>query len=163
MGSRGPQPKPSYLRLLEGNPSGRPFNPNEAKVPLVKALPCPPWFNVPRQHLWAEVCHELSSMGGLTSADYQMLVLYVDTLAETERLMKKMQELPDSVMPVQGYDKDGKPITKGVKSLAWYSQLMNQKRLALVFATHFGQTPSARARIVFLGNGGDAGNPDPFA
>lgn len=163
MGARGPQPKPSYLRVVEGNPGGRPFNPLEAKVPLVKELPCPAWFNAPRQRLWKAVCHELASMGGLSSADYQMLVLYVDTLAETERLMQKMQELPDSVMKVRGYDKEGKPFVKGVRSLAWYPQLLNQKRMALIFATHFGQTPSARARIVTLGNNGDAAKDDPFA
>lgn len=149
---------------MEGNPSGRKFNPAEAKVPVVKDLPCPPWFNGSRQRLWKSVCGELAAMSGLSSVDYQMLVLYVDTLAETERLMQKMQTLPDSVMPVQGYDKDGKPITKGVRSLAWYGQLMNQKRMALLFANHFGQTPSARARIVFLGSGTDGPKvDDPFA
>ena len=162
MGARGPQPKPSYLRLLEGNPSGRAFNPAEAKVPLTKNLPCPEWFDQVRQYKWSEVCHELASMGGLSQVDYQMLVLYVDTLADTERLMKKCLGLPDSVTPIIGYNKEGKEVTKGVKGLAWHSQLQNQKRLALLFATHFGQTPSARARIVFLGSM-DGNKEDPFA
>jgi len=166
MGARGPQPKPSYLRLLEGNPSGRPFNPAEAKVPVVKEIPCPAWFNQARQYLWTAVCRELASMGGLSTVDYQMLVLYVDTLTECERLMQKFQTY-DSVAPVRcagPLDEDGKPteITKGIKALPWYAQLMQQKTLALRFASHFGQTPSARARIVFLGNGTDANPKDPF-
>lgn len=39
MGKRGPKPKPSYLRLLEGNPSGRPINFDE---PICEAPPCKP-------------------------------------------------------------------------------------------------------------------------
>jgi len=41
LGKRGPKPKPSYLRLLEGNPSGRPINLDE---PICEAPPSKPVF-----------------------------------------------------------------------------------------------------------------------
>lgn len=87
-----------------------------------------------------------------------MLVLDVDTVAETQRLMQEMQDMPDSVIPIKG--EDGR--LKSIKSIPHYHQLVAQKSLALRFASHFGQTPSARARIVFLGEDG-AIEDDPFA
>lgn len=39
MGKRGPKPKPSYLRLLEGNPSGRPINLDEPICELPPSKP----------------------------------------------------------------------------------------------------------------------------
>lgn len=39
MGKRGPKPKPSYLRLLEGNPSGRPIPTDEPICELPPSKP----------------------------------------------------------------------------------------------------------------------------
>ena len=164
MGSRGPQPKPTYLRLLENNPSGKPFNPDEVKVPLVKTLKPPGWFTPDKTKIWEEVCDELAAMKGLSSVVYQLLVLYVDTLCENKRLIQKMQGAKDSVYPTKyGLDENGKKVPIKLSSVPWYNQLIAQKKLALVFATHFGMTPSARARIVFLGSSADDGrDEDPF-
>jgi len=38
---RGPPPKPTYLRILEGNPSKRPLNRNEPQPPPVETLDPP--------------------------------------------------------------------------------------------------------------------------
>lgn len=160
MGERGFAAKPTHLRVLEGNPGKRPFNPVEAKVPLVKKLPVPEYFDAERRRIWNEVCDELANMNGLSSVDYQMILLYVDSVADCQRLIKKMIELQDSIVPVIG--KDGKP--RGVKTSPYFSQLIAQKTVALRFANHFGMTPSARARIVFLGNAGGENDrvKDPF-
>lgn len=176
MGARGPQPKPSYLRLLEGNPSGRAFNPAESKVPVVTTLDPPAWFSATRKTIWARVCHELATMGGLSSVDYEMLVLYVDTVFNAQQLILKTQSINDSTTfdPKMEYvrdekgeilkNEDGTPkrVAIAMKPNPWFNQLVTQKKLALLFATHFGMTPSARARIVFLGNGGNDPDKDPF-
>ncbi len=155
MGARGPQPKPTYLRQLEGNPSGKPFNPAEAKVPTVLELTPPSWFDLAKRRKWNEVCAELAVMGGLSSVDYQMLTLYVDTLSELERIMKKMQEVGETSYSIRGVE----------KTSSSFQQAVTLKTLALRFAQVFGMTPSARARIVFLGSGGGEEKPDndPFA
>lgn len=176
MGARGPQPKPSYLRLLEGNPSGRPFNPSEAKVPVVTTLEPPAWFSADRKAIFNDVCRELSAMGGLSTVDYQMLVLYADTIFQTKQLILRTQAIDNAttLSPKYEYVKDengnvvrnpdGTPKQQAVamKPNPWFNQLVTQKKLALLFATHFGMTPSARARIVFLGNGGNDPDKDPF-
>lgn len=151
MGARGPQKKPTYLRILEGS-THKIKNPAEPLAPTVKALTPPEWFNPDRVRIWNEVCAELSVMNGLSKVDYQMLVLYVDTLSECERQMKIMQDLPNEIIS------DGERVLRG----KWSVSLLNHKKMALAFAAQFGQTPSARARIVQLGKDGD-NNGDPFA
>lgn len=176
MGARGPQPKPSYLRLLEANPSGRPFNPSEASVPLSQTLEPPAFFSAARKTIWAAVCKELAAMGGLSSVDYEMLVLYVDTLFMARQLILRTQAIENNTTlnPKMEYVRDEKGnILKNpdgslrqeavaMKPNPWFNQLVTQKKLALLFASHFGMTPSARARIVFLGNSGNDPDRDPF-
>ena len=41
---RGPPPKPTYLRILEGNPSKRPLNRNEPQPPPVETLDPPDYL-----------------------------------------------------------------------------------------------------------------------
>ena len=159
MGLRGPKPKPTYMRLIDGNPSGKPLPKNEPHPDKVTALAPPKWFDARRITIWDEICAELAAMNGLTRCDRQMLVLYVDTLAEAERLAIKLQDATDSVCPIKNY----KGEVVGVKTLPWVHQLKAQKEIALKFAGHFGMTPSARSRVVFLGASGlPSFEDDPF-
>lgn len=168
MGLRGSAPQPTALRKLNGNPGKRPFNPNEPKVRLVDKLDPPADFSERKKHVWFEVTRELAAMRGLSPADYQMLVLYVDTLAECQRLIQKINSFDDSVIPVMSptkVDKNGDPLIIGMKTLPYTQQLKAQKELALRFAMHFGMTPSARSKIVFIGTLGGTGTgniEDPF-
>ena len=43
MAQRGRKPKPTAMKVLEGNPGGRPLNKNEPK-PDKKAPRCPAWL-----------------------------------------------------------------------------------------------------------------------
>lgn len=160
MGDRGPKAKPTYLRILEGNPSRKPMPPGEPQVQPVAALPAPEWYDEPRIELWNDVTQELARMNALTRVDYQMLAMYVDTIAECHRLSKKMIALKDSVMKYGPEDKEGKG-KRNIKSVPYFHQLIAQKQLALKFAAQFGMTPSARARIVILPNG-NREEVDPF-
>lgn len=169
MGARGPQPKPTYLRVLEGNPGKRPFNPHEAQVPIAQTLPPPRGFTEAKITIWNEVCEDLAAMRGLSKVDRKMLALYVDTLYECERLIEKINSCPDSVIPVYGRERELNPKTGkmervaiGMKTLPYTQQLRSQKEIALKFAMHFGMTPASRAKIVFLGNGGKPTEADPF-
>lgn len=154
MGDRGPKAKPTYLRILEGNPSRKPLPPGEPQAQTVTALPAPDWYDEARIDLWNDVTQELARMNALTRVDYQVLVMYIDTIAECHRLSKKMIALKDSVMKY-GTEK------KNIKSVPYFHQLIAQKQLALKFAAQFGMTPSARARIVILPNGNKE-EVDPF-
>ena len=42
MGRRGPAPKPTAIKILEGNPGKQKLNHNEPKPPTIIAIPKPP-------------------------------------------------------------------------------------------------------------------------
>ena len=55
MGRRGPPPKPTRIRLLQGNPSKRPINKREPKPPDGSPR-CPAWLSPEAKRTWAPVC-----------------------------------------------------------------------------------------------------------
>jgi P27 family predicted phage terminase small subunit len=173
MGKRGPKPKPNFLRMLEGNPSHRPLA-DEIPAPKTDCLPVPEWLDEGAAAIWQEVCSELAAMGGLSFCDRQTLALYVNTLADCQRLARKLLELGDTVIPTQSVQPEFDPetgafvkmVTKitGCKPHPYFAQLQTQKRLALTYAQQFGSTPAARNRVTFLSNGCEVKeNDDPFA
>jgi P27 family predicted phage terminase small subunit len=68
MGLRGPAPKPTALKLLEGNPSHRPLNLNEPR-PLVGEPTIPAHLNKDARKEWRRLVPILLQMGVLTVAD----------------------------------------------------------------------------------------------
>ena len=66
---RGPPPKPTYLRILEGNPSKRPLNRNEPQPPPVETLDPPDYLGGHAATEWCRIVPGLSAMRLLTIAD----------------------------------------------------------------------------------------------
>src|SRR3990167_409271 len=77
----GRRPKPTELKILEGNPGHRPLNIREPKPP--KGIPiCPPGLNEKGQATHAALAAQLDAMGVLTDADSTALELLVGVLTE---------------------------------------------------------------------------------
>ena len=68
MAQRGRKPKPTALKMLEGNPGGRPLNEAEPK-PQKKAPRCPPWLEDEAKREWKRMAKVLEQMGLLTEMD----------------------------------------------------------------------------------------------
>ena len=68
MATRGRKPKPTALKLLEGNPGKRPLNGREP-VPPRAALKCPAWLLPEAKKEWKRLAPALEAMGVLTMAD----------------------------------------------------------------------------------------------
>jgi len=73
---RGPPPKPTYLRILEGNPSKRPLNRNEPQPPPVETLDPPDYLGGHAATEWCRIVPGLSAMRLLTIADIPALAAY---------------------------------------------------------------------------------------
>jgi phage terminase small subunit len=58
MAGRGRPPKPTALKVLEGNPGKRPLNQNEPK-PEKKAPNCPSWLLPDAKKEWRRLSKEL--------------------------------------------------------------------------------------------------------
>ena len=68
MAQRGRKPKPTALKMLEGNPGGRPLNTKEPK-PEKKAPRCPSWLEDEAKKEWKRMAKVLENMGLLTEMD----------------------------------------------------------------------------------------------
>ena len=142
MGSRGPAPTPTTLKLLRGNPGKRPVNDREPKPPRTRPRR-PKWLEGDGRKAWEDLVPLLDGMGVLTLVDRRALARYCKLWARWVTLSKLIDEHGE-VYPVR--DKEGKtvafrmlPQVKIVESLS--AELRQLER-------EFGLTPSARSRIV---------------
>ena len=151
MGKRGPAPKPTALRLVEGNPGNRPINHREPK-PTLGAPPMPEWMRPDAKRVWRHTVPMLKQMGVLAHVDRDALAMYCQMYArwrEAEEFLKEK----GAVYVVRT---DG----GAVKYAAQYPQVgiaSNLAKQVRAYQQEFGMTPSARSQIEVpdLGNDED--------
>ncbi len=144
MGRRGPAPKPTILRVLEGNPSHRPLPRNEPR-PRALAPKCPTTLDATARAYWASVAPELERLGLLTIVDGGALTLLSQAYSEWFAADQVIQELGLTVETKMGMF--ARPEVRIRDTAA--------KRFKAL-AAEFGLTPSSRSRI----NAGTAQAPD---
>src|SRR4030095_1441274 len=134
---RGRKPKPSLIKLLDGNPGKRPVN--EREPPNLEGMPEPPeGLDGEAQAEWARVVMDLQDMGLLSRADRPALAAYCTAWSrwvEAEGMVKKYGAI------VTTREKKF-PMKSPYLSIA--DQAMETMRKLLV---EFGLTPSSRSRI----------------
>ncbi|QQK75083.1 phage terminase small subunit P27 family [Salicibibacter cibarius] len=141
MGKRGPAPKPTNLKVMEGNPGKRPLNENEPE-PTKETPECPEWLTDEAKEEWDRVVPELERLGLLTVVDGASLASYCASWAravEAESWMAKNGRYYVT------RDKDG-----DIKSMSKVPHVaIAEKSFAEVraFAKEFGLTPSSRSEL----------------
>ena len=135
---KGRKPKPTKLKIVDGNPGRRPLN--EAEPDPEKEIECPS----PPKHLgevakaeWNRMAPELHSIGLLTKIDMAALEAYCTAYA---RWLEAESEIKESGMIVHA--PSGYPIQTPYLSIA--NKAIEQMKALL---TEFGMTPSSRSRI----------------
>lgn len=155
MGSRGPAPKPTDILKIRGSrrvaqrrgepqaESGAPKKPATLKGDAAK--------------VWAQVCKILAAMGILTTADGHQLERYARLYVSWQRAQAVLDsfETPEAMAEAWGSDKS-RPIIRNATA----TSLRLDTALKQIEAS-FGMTPSARARIGCLMNGGNPQSADP--
>lgn len=148
MGLRGPAPKPTSVRILEGNRARRPLNPREPK-PRPDAPKCPRYIRsdpVARKE-WRRLVPILTRMKVLTEADG--LVLANLCLAHSALLLNlaKMRELN-----AQGKSGLGGMVIQtksGYLALNQiYANVQASMEQELKLCRELGLTPSSRSRVL---------------
>lgn len=138
MGKRGPSPKPTNLKLLQGNPGKRELNKNEPKFPSSEELLKPPaYLSKYAKKEWKRIAPLLLKNGLLTEADVSALAAYCQAYhkwIESEKLIR-----------TYGYtdvtDK-GNVIQRPEVGIA--NKSMDEM---LKFGREFGLTPSSRTNL----------------
>lgn len=136
MGRRGPTPKPTRLRLIEGNPSKRPLNRNEPKPRPVRP-PCPRWLNQEAKREWRRIVPELDALGLLTIVDRAALAGYCQAYARWRQAEEAIEK----------YGMIGKTESGYVQQLPYVSIAQKSLQILKGFAQEFGLTPSSRSRM----------------
>lgn len=136
MGSRGPAPKPTALKVLEGNPGKRALNVNEPRVDTRKPT-CPKWMKGEARKEWERLAKELHAAGLLTYVDRAAMVAYCQAWGRYVDAEKVVGE-KGMVLKTSNGNLIQNP----------YLNIANRAaRDVLTLAREFGMTPSARSRI----------------
>ena len=138
--TRGPQPKPTATKRLEGNPGKRKLNDREPD-PTLGCAP-PPWLPLGARVEWERVYPELSSLGLVTVVDQAALAcwcLAVDSLERSTKMLCQTHEChnPEIQITDKGYE-----CVSGAELMR--RQAMKDIR---AFCQEFGFSPAARSRI----------------
>lgn len=137
MAQRGRKPKPTEIKMLEGNPGKRPLNLNQPQ-PVKKAPDCPEWLDAEAKNEWNRLSSQLEGLGLLTEADMGAFAGYCQAYAR----WKEAEEFITQHGPI-------------VKTPSGYWQQVPQVSIAQTylkimcrFCEQFGLSPSSRSRLL---------------
>lgn len=139
MATRGRKPKPTALKVLEGNPGKRKLNTNEP-VPVRGKNPpkCPDWLEDEAKAEWKRLAKNLFELGVLTEFDIQAFASYCQAYARWREAEEFITQHGSIVKTKNGMWQQVPQV-----SIAHQNQ-----RIMLQAAAEFGLTPSSRARII---------------
>ncbi|MFG1873379.1 phage terminase small subunit P27 family [Sphaerisporangium sp. NPDC049003] len=163
VGSRGPAPKPTNLRLLHGDRKDR-VNTSEP-VPAEVEIKMPTWLSAAARSVWRQYAPDLQRTGVLTGWDVEAFAIVCDAVVRRRAAVKQLRA-EGEVLKVPILDKEGAylrmpPTGDGGLGEIVYRRVKNPWTLVLAEADgqilrwggRFGMTPSDRAQLSLEGGG----------
>jgi len=141
MGRRGPPPKPTHIRLLDGNPGKRPLNRREPR-PRSDTPRCPAWLLGEAKKVWKRMVNVLRGMGVLTVADGEALAAFCQVYVRW-RQAEEFLDKHGVAYPLR--DDRGQ-----IKCMVQFPQVTiarHQLQVLCRLYQEFGLTPASRSRI----------------
>ena len=133
---RGRKPKPTALKLIEGNPGKRPINGREPKPPA--SVPtCPAHLSASAKAEWKRLARTLNEIGLLTQIDRSVLAAYCQAYGRWVEAERRLAETPPILKTPAGYVQISPWITISNKQVELMTRLMGE----------LGLSPTARARL----------------
>jgi P27 family predicted phage terminase small subunit len=133
---RGRKPKPTALKLIEGNPGKRPINGVEPKPP--NSVPsCPSHLSPTAKTEWKRLAQALNQIGLLTQIDRSVLAAYCQAYGRWVEAERKLAETPPILKTPAGYVQVSPWITISNKQVELMTRLMGE----------LGLSPSSRSRL----------------
>lgn len=140
----GPLPKPSHLKVLNGNPGNRPLNEQEPRPAQGEPLK-PSWLEGRAASAWDELVPELARIGLLTVVDGHALAVYCEawaTYVQASEVVRKEGVLIESY--------------RGGMAKNPAAQIMRDSAdLMMKVGGQFGLSPATRARLQVPDDGKD--------
>ncbi|MCB9930027.1 MAG: phage terminase small subunit P27 family [Alphaproteobacteria bacterium] len=133
---RGRKPKPTALKLIEGNRGKRRVNGREPKPPTTQPT-CPVHLSATAKTEWRRVAGTLNEIGILTQVDRAVLAAYCQAYGRWVEAERKLAETPLLLKMPAGY----------VQVSPWLTISNKQVELMLRLMAELGLTLSARSRL----------------
>jgi P27 family predicted phage terminase small subunit len=133
---RGRKPKPTALKLLEGNPGKRALNAHEPRPPTDRP-DCPVHLSAEARAEWDRLADTLHAMGVLTRIDRTLLAAYCQAPGRWVEAETKLAETPVLLRTPSGY----------VQPSPWLAIANKQLEMMAKLMPELGLTPAARSRI----------------
>lgn len=151
MATRGRKPKPTALKLLEGNPGKRAINHAEPQ-PEKKAPKCPDWLLAEAKKEWRRMARELELMGLLTTMDMTAFAGYCQAYARWQEAEMFIAQHGSIFITPSGY----------VQQVPQVSIAQQNLKIMQSFSAEFGLTPASRSRLQVGAGGNGTDNDDPM-
>lgn len=148
MGMRGPSPKPTALRLLEGNLGKRPLNEHEPK-PRAIAPRCPRHLDSEARREWRRITPILLRMRVLTEADEYTLANLCQAYSTLMKAQRKLTETGLLLKTPSGYVQQNPLLGIVNRCMDTITRLSRE----------FGLTPASRTQLM-ADTGTNSGNND---
>lgn len=141
MGQRGPAPKPTELKLIQGNPGKvAAHRLNDALRPKVEIPDCPAYLLPEARKEWHRITPELKKLHIISQLDLATLAAYCQAYATWANMQKKLKKLGDDGLI------DETP--SGYKQISVWMQISNRAADQMhKFLCEFGMSPASRTRI----------------
>jgi len=140
---RGRKPKPTALKLMDGNPGKRRINGAEPKPP--GGLPdCPEHLAPEAQAEWHRIAGSLNKIGLLTQVDRATMAAYCQCYARWVEAEQRLAETPMILRMPSGYIQQSPWLTISNKAL----------ELMVKYMSELGLTPASRSRLAIQMNAG---------
>ena len=143
MATRGRKPKPTAIKVLEGNRSKVQLKEDDMKPEGVPV--CPEWLDGVAKEEWERLAPQLITMGVLTSADTVAFAGYCQAYARWQEAEEHISADGATFVTPNGY----------IQQTPWVSIAHTNQKIMLQFSCEFGLTPSSRSRIIASTSKGD--------
>lgn len=135
--TKGRKPKPTALKILEGNTGHRPIHPENEPQPTKKTT-CPAWLAPEAKTEWKRISKSLDELGILTDFDRAALAGYCQSYARWKQAEEIVSKKGMTIT-----DRYGREVTRPEVVIS-----RQEKMEMLKFAAEFGMTPSTRTKLI---------------
>ena len=137
---RGRKPKPTAVKIAEGNPGKRRINGREPKPPasLPASLPdCPSHLSDTAKLEWDRIAVSLNRVGLLTQVDRSTMAGYCQCYGRWVEAELRLAETPAILRMPSGY----------IQQSPWLTIANKQLELMARYMAELGLTPASRSRL----------------
>lgn len=165
MAKAGRKPKPTHLKLIEGNPGKRPLNKKEPK-PKAGAPLAPKWLSAPAREEWDRLVPELEKTDPplIAKVDLGAFASYCESWAIFIAASQDIKARGFLIeVEKQRFSRAGELLAEWTELVPNASVRIQRDAADKIrqFAAEFGLTPSARTRLGSKDDDGD-GDEDLF-